>query len=407
MKKILDFIIIFLLVFLIMQYINWNGKQATKNIENTIILKTIKNSYSVPAWIKLEIENKTKKDLKIEICKDLKIKYINTDTFIDLPEKFCKNNILDIKSWTKKEVDYSSVYEKFKSKWNYLIKLSDNYKKQISKILWKDKKDFDKITANFDIEPRGTIAKIFIYLFYAPAYNLIIFLVKLFSWSFGWAIIVITIFLRLILLWPQHKMLVSQKKLQAIQPKIKKIQEEHKANPQVLGQKMMELYKTEKVNPMGSCWFMLIQMPILLVIYNVIRFINDNSNHYYLYSFLKDFDFNSMSFEFFWINLLGKWWVSWLILALIVWILQFIQIYLSNKNAKKSNNSWVVLEKKKWAKDYNSMMPDPEMMQKVMLYWMPAMVAVFTYNFPAGLWIYWGISTLFMIIQQLIVNRKK
>jgi YidC/Oxa1 family membrane protein insertase len=45
-------------------------------------------------------------------------------------------------------------------------------------------------------------------------------------------------------------MLVSQKKLQAIQPKIKKIQEEFKGQPQILGQKMMELYKTEKVNPM-------------------------------------------------------------------------------------------------------------------------------------------------------------
>jgi YidC/Oxa1 family membrane protein insertase len=75
-------------------------------------------------------------------------------------------------------------------------------------------------------------------------------LVDSFSGSFGWAIIVITILLRAILLWPQHKMLVSQKKLQAIQPKIKKIQEEFKGQPQILGQKMMELYKTEKVNPM-------------------------------------------------------------------------------------------------------------------------------------------------------------
>ena len=53
------------------------------------------------------------------------------------------------------------------------------------------------------------------------------------------------------------------------------------------------------------------------------------------------------------------------------------------------------------------MMPDPAVMQKAMLYWMPAMVAVFTYNFPAWLGIYWGISTSFMILQQLIVNRKK
>ncbi len=217
------------------------------------------------------------------------------------------------------------------------------------------------------------------------------------------AIIAITILLRLVLLWPQHKMLVSQKRLQELQPKIKEIQKEHKANPQVLWQKMMELYKAEKVNPMWSCWFMLIQMPILLVIYNVILNITDSSNHYYLFSFLKNFDFSTVNYHFFVFDLLWKWWTAWIILALTVWILQFFQIKFSNKNTNKSD---IVLEKKKWASDYSQMMPDPAMMQKVMLFWMPVMVAVFTYNFPAWLWLYWGISTLFMLIQQLIVNKK-
>jgi membrane protein insertase Oxa1/YidC/SpoIIIJ len=86
--------------------------------------------------------------------------------------------------------------------------------------------------------------------------------------------------------------------------------------------------------------------------------------------------------------------------------LQFIQVKLSMANNKLANKG-IVLEKKKWAKDYNSMMPDPEMMNKVMLYGMPAMVWVFTYQFPAWLGIYWGITTLFMIIQQLVVNNKQ
>ena len=50
--------------------------------------------------------------------------------------------------------------------------------------------------------------------------------------------------------------------------------------------KLMELYKKEKVNPMGSCGFLLIQMPILLVIYNIILSIKDPSNFFYTYSFL-------------------------------------------------------------------------------------------------------------------------
>jgi YidC/Oxa1 family membrane protein insertase len=262
-----------------------------------------------------------------------------------------------------------------------------------------------KIPNSIDVENKWTIVKLFVYLFYAPAYNLIIILINLFNGSFGWAIIIVTVMLRLLLLWPQHKMMVSQKKLQELQPKIKEIQNKYKWNHQMLGVKTMELYKKEKVNPMWSCGFLLIQMPILLVIYNVILYIKDPSNHYYLYMFLKDFDFNSINYHFYSINLLEKAWITWVILGLVVAILQFIQIKLSTANNKLSNKS-VVLEKKKWATDYSSMMPDPEMMNKVMLYWMPVMVWIFTYNFPAWLGIYWGISTSFMIIQQLVVNNK-
>ena len=391
MKKILDFIIIFLLVFLIIWLFN-NDEQETKIIESTVTLSSVDNSYTVPAWIKVNIENKTSTGIKVDVCNDLSIKYIQTDSFLKFNDDFCNNNIISVKSWETWEIDYSAIYEDFKDKWNYVVKASFD---------WVD------VTTNFEIESRGTFTKLFIYLFYAPAYNLIIFLVDLFSWSLGWAIITITIILRSILLWPQHKMLVSQKKLQAIQPKIKKIQEEFKGQPQVLGQKMMELYKTEKVNPMGSCGFLIIQMPILLVIYNVILYIEDASNHYYLYTFLKDFDFSSMSFSFFWINLLWTGWVTWLLLWWTVWLLQFTQIWLSNKNNPIAKKDWVVLEKKKWANDYSSMMPDPAVMQKAMLYWMPTMVAIFTYNFPVWLGMYWGMSTLFMIVQQLIVNRKK
>lgn len=389
MKKILDFIIIFLLVFLIIWLFNKN-EETTKIVESNILFKSINDSYTVPAWVKLEIENRTASWITLNTCDNILIKYSTLDKILDIDKSFCKDVI--IKSGDKSEIDYSSLYEDFKEKWNYVVKLNIDNKEYLT---------------NFEVESRGTFTKLFIYLFYAPAYNLFIFLSELFSGSLGWAIITITIILRAILLWPQHKMLVSQKKLQAIQPKIKKIQEEFKWQPQVLGQKMMELYKVEKVNPMWSCGFLLIQMPILLVVYNVILYIKDESNHYYLYTFLQDYNLSSLNHTFYWIDLLEKGWITWIILWMIVWILQFLQIKLSYKNNPIVKKDWVVLEKKKWATDYASMMPDPEIMQKAMLYWMPVMVAVFTYNFPAWLWLYWGISTSFMIIQQLIVNKKK
>lgn len=83
-------------------------------------------------------------------------------------------------------------------------------------------------------------------LVYEPIYNLF---VALLTWvpghSLGWAIIIITLIIRLILLVPQQHMLESQKKLQKVQPKIKAIQKEYKDDQAVLGQKMMELYKKE------------------------------------------------------------------------------------------------------------------------------------------------------------------
>jgi len=385
MKKILDFIIIFFLVFFIVNFFSWN-KEKQAVVQNNVIVKTTKDSYTIPASVKLLIENNTSSWVVIDTCKDIEINYLGVKK--ELSKDFCKT--IDIKPKETKTIDFSSEYQNFLETGNYIISV----------------KAWDKTYPQaINIENKGIISKIFVYLFYAPAYNLIIILIELFKWSLGWAIIAITILLRLILLWPQHKMLVSQKRLQELQPKIKEIQEKYKWNHQMLWMKTMELYKKEKVNPMGSCGFMLIQMPILLVIYNIILYIKDPSNHYYLYTFLKDFDFNSINYYFYWINLLWKGWTTWIILWVIVAILQFIQIKLSMANNKLSNK-WVVLEKKKWASDYSSMMPDPEMMNKVMLYGMPVMVWIFTYQFPAWLGMYWWISTLFMIIQQLVVNKK-
>jgi YidC/Oxa1 family membrane protein insertase len=202
-------------------------------------------------------------------------------------------------------------------------------------------------------------------------------------------------------------MMLSQKKLQAIQPKIKEIQKKYKWQQQVLGMKLMELYKTEKVNPMGSIGFLLIQMPILLVMYNILLHIKDPSNFYYLYDFLWRFDLQTVSYNFFGLELLESGGLNGAILAVSVWIIQFIQIKLSLANKKNEEKKGVVLEKKKWDEGYNQFMPDPNIMNKFMLYGMPAMVVVFTYNLFAWVWLYWWISTLFMLFQQLIVNKKQ
>ena len=383
MKKFLDILLIVLLTMLV---VNLFSSQEQKLLNNTVSFEFADNSYTVPASVWVNVSNKTNENIVFNTCNDIKIS--NSWENILLTEEFCKN--ITLESWETQLVDYASEYKSFTNTGKYNLKVN-----------YQEKEYFDQI----EIENSWSFKKIFVGLFYAPIYNLMIWLLEFFSWSFGWAIVFITIIIRLVLLYPQHKMMLSQKKLQAVQPKVKKIQEEFKWNQQMLWMKLMELYKKEKVNPMWSCWFLLIQMPILLVIYNIILSIKDTSNFFYTYWFLSDFNLASIEYNFFWLELLESWWIAWVILALVVASVQFLQIKLSLADKLDTNKKWIVLEKKKWQTWYNSMMPDPEMMNKFMLYWMPSMVAIFTYVLFAGVLIYWWISTLFMLLQQLVVNK--
>ena len=384
MKKILDLILLIIVAILIFSLF-WKDEQKTLN--NTLDISFETKNLTVPASVSVLVKNYTASGIILNNCKDINI--LNSWEKISFTESFCKD--IEVKSWEEVKVSYADEYTKFTNVWKYTLN---------SKI-W-EKEYFDQI----EIENKWTIKKLFIWVIYAPIYNLVIWLVDLFKGSFGWAIVSVTIILRLLLLWPQHRMMVSQKKLQLIQPKIKKIQEEFKWNQQMIGMKMMELYKTENVNPVWSCGFLLIQMPILLVIYHIIIWIQDPANIYYLYSFLQGFSISDINFSFYSLDLLQVWWKQWLVLAILVAVIQFIQVKLSlNLKDKELKASWVVLEKKPTDDKYSQMMPDPDMMNKFMLYWMPPMVWVFTYSLFAWVGIYWGISTLFMLFQQLFVNK--
>ncbi len=383
MKKFLDILLIVLLTVLV---INLFSNKQVEKVNDSVLVQFTDSNYTIPASVWIKIENKTSTWITLNTCNDLKIKYSWNELTFD--PSLCKDITISSLSWTT--IDYSNDYKKFTDIWKYTLTANINNKEYIEQ---------------FELENSGTFTKLFTGLFYAPIYNLMIFLLTLFNWIFWWAIISITFLIRLALLWPQHKMMVSQKKLQAVQPKIKEIQEKYKWQQQVLWVKLMELYKKEKVNPMGSCGFLIIQMPILLVIYRIILSIKDPSHFFYTYSFLSNFDLTTINYNFYWLDLLSSWWFSWLLLAIWVATVQFFQIKLSLA-WKEKEKKWVVLEKKKWDEWYSQFMPDPEVMNKFMLYWMPLMVWVFTYTLFAWIGIYWGISTTFMLIQQFIVNKK-
>lgn len=379
--KIINFLLIFLLVFLAINFFTWKDDEKVK--ENTIKLST-QEDYTIPASIKLNVTNDTLEDFSFNTCDNIYIKKDSTN----ITSNECIN--VTLKSGEKYVLDFSKEYDKFSSVWEYFAVLKSG--------------DID-IISKFQIDNKWFFKKFFIFFFYAPIYNLTTFLLQITWYSLGWAIILVTIIIRIILIYPQHKMMVSQKKMQKVQPKIKEIQEKHKWDHATLWQELMKLYKEEQINPFGSFWLLFIQMPILIVMYHVILSIEDYSNMYYLYSFVSDFSVSMINNIFYWFNLLWIWWINWLVLALIVWALQFIQVKLSLWYNKDEKKTWVVLEKKKEKKEYESFMPDPELMNKFMLYWLPIIIAISTYSFFAWVWLYWWISTLFTTIQQLFVNK--
>ena len=384
MKKYLDILVFTLLFFFIFSYFSW---KQTEVALTGVQFSSLSESYKVPAGIQVQVVNNSLDTFSFNSCQDLVVRH--TGQALSFPESLCEDIVLT--SRESKIIDFSGYYTLFENPGNYTFVLSQGEKEYIQQV---------------EVAYRGTIGKIFVGLFYAPLYNLLVYLIQFFGNSLGLAIVTITILIRILLLFPQHKMMVSQRKMQAIQPKIKKIQETHKGDQQTIGMELMKLYKTEGVNPMGSCGLLLIQMPILLVIYQIIIHITSLKNEFYIYDFIPEFHISQIDFNFLWMNLLGAGGTTGILLALTVAAIQFIQVKLSLVHKTKDDTKkWVVLEKKKGASEYNSFMPDPEMMNKFMLYGMPAMVGVFTYTIIAWVGLYWGVSTLFAILQQLFVNK--
>ena len=382
MKKYLDILIFTLLFFLLFSFFVSN--EAEEEL-SWLHFSVNQNRFVVPAWIEFFVENRTWEKIEFDSCEALSLR--REWSKFDIPESLCES--VEIRSGEDFVYDFTPYFSDFQEPWSFIAEFELDDIRHISQ---------------FDVQYRGTIGQVFIGIFYAPMFNLLAYFIQFFGNSLGWAIVAVTIIMRIILLFPQHKMMVSQRKLQAIQPKIKELQEKFKGKQQELWLELMKLYKKEQVNPLGSCGFLLIQMPIIIVLYQIIINITSIRNEFHLYSFMPEFHVSQIDYNFFGIDLLSSWGLTWLILAILIWSIQYIQIKLSFAKLPKPNK-WLVLEKKEWDKDYNSLMPDPEVMQKFMLYGLPVMVAIFTYIFIAWVAIYWGISTLFAIFQQVFVNK--
>ena len=223
---------------------------------------------------------------------------------------------------------------------------------------------------------------IFFTIFYQPIFNLLVFLYNTISWQdLGVAIVFLTIIVRLILYPLSKQAIKSQKSLQTIQPEIEAIKEKYKDEKEKMGPEIMALYKEKKINPFGSCLPMLVQLPFLFAIYRV--FFNELKegaifDSASLYSFVA----NPMTLEpiaFGFLNLADK----SIPLAVLAGGAQFWQSKMMMSKSKSKNAA--------------------SAMQKQMTYFLPIITILIGSRFPAGLTLYWLLTTLFSIFQQYMV----
>lgn len=250
-----------------------------------------------------------------------------------------------------------------------------------------------ELEAQFEVAGRSWFGWLWETIIYSPIYNLLIFIASIIpGHNIGWAIIVLTILIRLVLLMPNQKALRSQRAMQEIQPKLKEIQLKYANDQQKVAQETMALWKKHKINPFGSCLPMFIQLPVLIALFYVVRSLAENfstSQSAALYGSLSSFDLDLISLDFYGLDLMLKG-VVWV--AVTVALLQFIQMKLSLAKVQKGD------KKEK----------DPtQAATSTMAYILPFMIGFMAYSFPIAVSFYWATSTLFGIGQQLVVNRQK
>jgi YidC/Oxa1 family membrane protein insertase len=214
--------------------------------------------------------------------------------------------------------------------------------------------------------------------------------------SYTFAIGMLTMTVMLVLAPLTIKSTRSMLALQRLQPAIKKLQQEHKGDRQALNEAMMAFYKEHQINPLGGCLPMLLQMPVFIIMYQVISGLTRKAGPKYiehtsdLYQAIERDGFGSM--KEWGIDLaksasnvgggIGDAWLFYILVGLVV-ATGFIQArQMSSRQTSQAN-------------------PQAQMIQKIF----PIMFGVISISIPAGVVIYFIVSNLFRIAQQGLMYR--
>lgn len=198
--------------------------------------------------------------------------------------------------------------------------------------------------------------------------------------NFGVSIIILTVLIKLVTFPLNQKQLQSSKRMQELNPEIKKIQQKYKDDKAKQNQAMTEFMQKNKINPMAGCLPMLVQLPILYGIFRLLRetgtFLGESINTFLIPSFsFIDLAVSPSSFQ-------GD--LPQQIIYYIFPVLSGVSTYIYQKLTMTDTS------------------------QKMLLYMMPAMFIFFSFSFPAGLIIYWITNNVLTMGQHfLIINMDK
>jgi YidC/Oxa1 family membrane protein insertase len=238
-----------------------------------------------------------------------------------------------------------------------------------------------------------SLINFFYIILYQPLFNALVLLYDYVpGHDFGIAIIVLTLIIRFILFPVSIKAVRSQRGLQKLQPKMQELQKKYKDDKEKQAKEILELYKTEKINPFSGLLLAIIQLPILIALYRVFWSGLNPKELLGLYGFVVNP--GHINALFLHIIDLSK---PNFIFAVLAGLVQYFQTkMLLPKSGPKINNQ------DKTA-DFS------QAMQKQMVYFFPVFTVIILINLPSALGLYWVVSGLFSIVQQyfLLKENKK
>lgn len=237
--------------------------------------------------------------------------------------------------------------------------------------------------------------------------------------AFGFAIIALTVLIRLIFQPFFHKQMETAKKMAELKPHLDKLSAKHKKDPKKLQQEQMRLYQEAGINPASGCLVMIIQLPVFIALYNTLSlFLVDGNAQKTMEATIKSINkilytpalkLASIDPNFFGINLAlspakAHLWYYYLV-PVITAVLQYLQVAYSTPPPAKKNEETNDVNKKPEEKKSDTS-DFQQAMNTQMKYIFPIMIGWFSYNLPIGLALYWNIFSLFSIMQYRKINAK-